>query len=76
VNAAGQLAGFLAYDLVLIGPFVLRFATVEPERLPSLIVYTTFVSFSGLMAIYYLFINGTTRLGRAASRAEREPRPA
>ena len=31
-NACGQLWAFLAYDLVLIIPFLLRFATVSPER--------------------------------------------
>jgi hypothetical protein len=60
-NAAGQLAGFLAYDVVLIVPFVQHFATVSSELRPNLIVYTLVVSLSGLMAIYYLFINPATR---------------
>jgi len=69
VNAGGQFAGFLAYDLVLIGPFISLFATVEPERLPSLIVYTVFVSFSGLVALYYLFVYGPTRLRMTSGRS-------
>jgi hypothetical protein len=61
-NAEGQLLGFLAYDLVLIGPFVLHFATVRPEMLVSLIVYVTGITLSGLLAIYFLFVNPETRL--------------
>jgi hypothetical protein len=60
-NARGQLIGFLAYDLILIGPFLAHFQTVKPEMLLSLIIYTTVVSYSGLLAIYYLFIHPITR---------------
>lgn len=67
-NAAGQLAGFLAYDLVLIGPFLIRLPAVAPEFRVSLWIYTAVVTYSGLLAIYYLFINPQTRLwkGRRA----------
>lgn len=61
-NAAGQLLGFLAYDLVLIGPFLSHFASVKPEHRPSLIVYTAVLIYSGALATYYLFLNPTTRL--------------
>jgi hypothetical protein len=61
-NAAGQLIGFLAYDLVLIGPFIALFGRVSPANRPSLIVYTTVLLFSGAVAIYYLVINRETRL--------------
>ena len=37
-NAAGQLIGFLAYDIVLIGPFVDRFDEVTGRQLLSLII--------------------------------------
>jgi hypothetical protein len=60
-NAAGNLQGFLAYDLVLIVPFVQRFADVEPQYRLSLVIYTSVVIFSGVLAIYYLFINRETR---------------
>ncbi len=60
-NASGQLAGFLAYDLVLIGPFLQLFGTVRPELLPNLIIYVTVIVASAGLAIYYLFINGPTR---------------
>lgn len=62
VNAAGQLAGFLAYDAVLIVPFLKRLPTVAPEHRLGLIVYTTVVVYSGLLAMYYLFIHQPTRV--------------
>lgn len=65
-NAAGQLAGFLAYDIVLIVPFLLLLPAIDPDRLPSLMIYIGVVSLSGLLAIYYLFVNPATRLWRAA----------
>lgn len=61
-NAAGQLLGFLAYDVVLILPFIRHFSAVRPEQMGSLVVYTIVVVYSGLLAIYYLFINRETRL--------------
>lgn len=67
-NAGGQLAGFLAYDLVLIVPFLTRLPTIAPEFRTSLIVYITVVVYSGLLAIYYLFVNPTTRMVGAAVR--------
>mgnify|MGYP005837252907 CR=1 FL=1 len=62
-NAAGQLAGFLAYDLVLILPFLNRFTTPIPEQfILGHIIYTAVVTFSGLLAAYYLFVNPRTRI--------------
>lgn len=61
-NAAGQLIGFLAYDLVLIVPFINRLPNTPPEQMPGLVVYTAVVVYSGLLAIYYLFIHKQTRL--------------
>jgi len=62
-NAFGQLLSFLAYDVVLIIPFVLLFDTIKPERMFSLVVYTAVLVYSGGLAIYYLFINPRTRFG-------------
>lgn len=70
VNAGGQLAGFLAYDLVLIVPFLLRLPTVPPEWLLSLVVYTAVVTYSGALAAWYLFVSSSTRIGRPRSSAE------
>ena len=61
-NAGGQLSGFLAYDLVLIIPFLRALPNVAPEFRTGLIVYTIVVVYSGLLAIYYLFVNRQTRL--------------
>jgi hypothetical protein len=60
-NAAGQLVGFLAYDLVLIGPFVDHFDVAEGGQLTSLVIYTAFVVYSGSLAAYYLLIHPETR---------------
>ena len=62
-NAFGQLLSFLAYDLVLIVPFVLLFDTVKPERMFNLVVYTAVLVYSGGLAVYYLLIDPQTRFG-------------
>lgn len=65
VNSAGQLLGFLAYDLVLILPFIQRLQNTPSEQLVGQLVYTAVVVFSGLLAFYYLFIHPPTRIWRA-----------
>lgn len=62
-NAFGQLLSFLAYDLVLIPPFLLLFKTVQPEYMLNLVVYVGVLIYSGAVAVYYLFINPQTRFG-------------
>jgi hypothetical protein len=62
-NTAGQLLGFLAYDLILIGPFVRHFTTVRPEHRVSLTIYVAVLAYSGLVAAYYLFVAPATRFG-------------
>lgn len=62
-NACGQLIGFLAYDIVLLPPFLQHFAGVKAEHQLSLYVYTATISFSALLSIYYLFIHPSTRFG-------------
>ena len=61
LNSAGQLIGFLFYDLVLIVPFLTRLSSVSEENRLGLYVYTAVVILSGLLAIYFLFIHGATR---------------
>lgn len=56
-NAKGQLMGFLAYDLVLIVPFLQHFDDVIPEQRLSLTIYTGILIYSGLIAAYFLFID-------------------
>lgn len=60
-NAAGQLLSFLAYDLVLIPPFLRLFETVEPALRLNLVVYVLVLIYSGAIAVYYLFLNPRTR---------------
>lgn len=66
-NTAGQLAGFLAYDLVLIVPFLNRLPAAAPEHRVSLIIYIVVLVFSGLLAAYYLFLHAPTRFRRKQS---------
>jgi hypothetical protein len=60
-NTLGQLLSFLAYDVVLIGPFLMLFAGVKPEFLFSLVVYVAVLVYSGALAVYYLFFNKGTK---------------
>jgi hypothetical protein len=60
-NARAQLWGFLAYDAVLIPPFLAHFADVEPGHVLSLVIYMTVLIYSAALAIYYLFVNRATR---------------
>ena len=62
-NARGQLLSFLAYDLVLIIPFLALFNAVKPEHLVSLVVYVAILIYSGALAVYFLFLNSETRFG-------------
>ncbi len=71
-NAGGQMAGFLAYDVVLIVPFLQRLPTVAPEFRLGLIIYTVVVTYSGLLAFYFLFLHRATRLWGASP----APKPA
>jgi len=61
-NSAGQLAGFLAYDVVLIVPFLVRLPDSQPDQRLGLSIYTAVVIYSGLLAVYYLFIHRSTRV--------------
>ncbi len=61
-NAGGQLAGFLAYDAVLIVPLLMRIPVAPAEQRLGLYVYIAVVVYSGLVATYYLFLNPATRL--------------
>jgi len=58
-NAKGRLAGFLAYDLVLVVPFV-RLWPSSPSL--SLAVYLAVIVASALLAIWYLAVSPRYRL--------------
>ncbi|GAB4411979.1 MAG: hypothetical protein Kow00106_06490 [Anaerolineae bacterium] len=64
-NACGQLLGFLAYDVVLILPFLDHFDVARGAQRTSLILYTAVVVSSALLAVYYLFLHPRTRLWRS-----------
>jgi hypothetical protein len=66
-NAGGQLAGFLAYDLVLIVPFLTRFRTVYSGWSLSLTIYIAVVIGSGILAGWYLLVAPDTRIIRTRS---------
>jgi len=59
-NARGQLLSFLAYDLFLIPPFLGLFA-VQTSNFLSLSIYLLVLFYSGLLAVYYLFLDPVTR---------------
>ncbi len=67
-NAGGQLAGFLAYDIVLMLPFLVRLPTVAPEYRLGLWIYTIVVLYSAALALFYLFVHPPTRLWRRQAR--------
>jgi hypothetical protein len=56
-NARGQLIAFLAYDLVLLPPYIALYPQVEPEHIPSMRLYIAVIVYSSVLAIVYLFIH-------------------
>jgi hypothetical protein len=75
-NTGGQLLGFLGYDLILIVPFLRHFANIAPDHTASLIVYVIVIIYSGALAVYYLFINRSTRRWALALQPATEARRA
>lgn len=69
-NFRGQLIGFLAYDVILIVPFIQHLATVKAEHQLSLYVYTSVVVYSALLSLHFLLIHPTTRIGSSGRNAE------
>jgi hypothetical protein len=67
-NAIGQLAGFLACDLVLIVPFLERLPTIDPAFAVSMWLYLLVVVSSAALATWYLLLDPRWRiLGPRAS---------
>lgn len=62
-DACGQLVGLLAHDLVLAGPYLERLASATAEDRPSLTMHLAIMAGSALLAVYYLVLHPTTRLG-------------
>ena len=61
-NAAGQLVGFLAYDLVLLPTFIGRLDDVPAADRTSQWIYLAVVVYSGLLAVWFLAISSQTRI--------------
>ncbi|MBX3013107.1 MAG: hypothetical protein KF832_16435 [Caldilineaceae bacterium] len=61
-GAAAQLWSFLAYDLVLIGPFLQRLPTIPDQYRDNLVVYVLILLYSGGLALYYLLLHRSTRI--------------
>lgn len=66
-NARGPLLGFLAYDLVLLGPYFAHLDKVLPEHRASLVVYLAVLLYSTALAAWFLFLSPATRFGSGAS---------
>jgi hypothetical protein len=60
-NAKAQLLSFLAYDVILLPPFLPLFTTVAPDHRTSLIIYTGVLLYSLAVAVYYLLVDPSTR---------------
>lgn len=68
-NAGGQLAGFLAYDLVLIVPFLQRLPTIDEQLRLSLVVYIGVLVVSGILAVWFLWSDARSRRGAVTGAA-------
>lgn len=68
-NGEAQLWSFLAYDLVLFSPFLAKLSSgLAPQFLMPMIAYLGILFFSSIVAIYFLFLNPSTRcIGRSLS---------
>lgn len=58
------LWGFLAYDLVLLEPFVQYAGSVKPEFRTGLLLYIAALSASAIVSLYYLFGSRRTAVGQ------------
>ena len=67
-NAGGQLAGFLAYDLVLIVPLLTRSGSAYSGWGVNRWAYTAVIVGSGILAAWYLLLAPRTRMFRPRPR--------
>ena len=64
--ALGQWWGFLAYDLVLIVPFIQHISAVKPEHRLSLLIYVAVLVYSGVAAVITLLPRSVGRVAHPA----------
>jgi hypothetical protein len=74
-NAGGQLAGFLAYDLVLIVPLLTRSGSVYSGWGINRWAYTAVIIGSGILAAWYLLLAPRARLSTAHQPLARRSSP-
>jgi hypothetical protein len=74
-NAKGQLIGFLAYDLVLLPPFLLLWPTTSGQSRLSLAVYLVVILSSAALAVWYLLSSTRWRLGSGLAAGAIAPAP-
>lgn len=70
--ARAQLWSFLAYDLVLIVPFLQHLPRVNPELFPNLMIYLIVLVYSGSLAVFFLFLYKPTQVWSATHRSAPE----
>lgn len=63
-DRAGQPVAFLAYSLMLTGPFLASLPAIAPALRASLVIYLGMIIFSGALVIYFLFVHDDTRIVR------------
>ena len=63
-NAIGQLAGFLAYDIVLAIPFLQRLPSIDDRMRLGMVLYLVVIGYSAVIAVWALVVNPGTRLGQ------------
>ncbi len=72
-NLRGQLWGFLAYDVVLIVPYAQHFEKVSDALRPNLVVYVSVLVYSGLLALFALFVSRPSVSRSSADAATMDP---
>lgn len=61
-DAIGQLAGFLAYDLVLVVPLLGRLPSIDVSFAVSLWLYLAIIVSSAVLATWYLLLDPRWRI--------------
>jgi hypothetical protein len=71
-NAKGQLIGFLAYDAVLLVPYLMLWPAAAGDQRLGLALYLLVIALSGATAIWFLFVSPIWRLGRGMGTPARD----
>jgi hypothetical protein len=71
-NAKGQLLGFLAYDAVLLIPYIRMWPSTAGDQRLGLAVYLGVIVVSGAIALWFLVFSPIWRLGRGQGQPLRD----